>query len=150
MCSELATVKFCNVTQVNVSRIFQVIHLIFSSNYLFIFSSLHILITALDPLSLPSSTLRSPSSHCPILTLGSPVPEGLGLSSPPEAQLGSPEKKSNDREQRPRQLLLHLLGDPHEDQVALLLQMFRGSRSSSCMLPGLWPRLSELPWSQLS
>ena len=40
---------------------------------------------------------------------------------------------------RPKHYQLHFLGDPHEDQAAHLLQMCRGSRSSSCMLPGWWP-----------
>lgn len=32
-----------------------------------------------------------------------------------------------------------MLGNPHENQVANLLQMCRGSRYSSYMLPGWWP-----------
>lgn len=50
-------------------------------------------------------------------------------------------KGFSGREQRKKQLLLHLLGDPQEDWAEHLLQMCRGSRSSSFMLFSWCPRL---------
>jgi hypothetical protein len=49
-----------------------------------------------------------------------------------------------------RQSPFYFTSRPHEDQTAHLLQMCKGSRSSSSMLGGWWPSLCELPWSQVS
>ena len=101
--------------------------------------------------------LCKPSWCCPTQTSPHPTPvyqvtAGLGTSSPTEAQPGSPGRGrgSNGRQQSQRQPLLQLLGDPHEDQAAHLLQMRRGSSSRSCMFPGWFPRLCEPLWSQVS
>jgi hypothetical protein len=71
-------------------------------------------------------------------TLGHIVPVGLIISSPTEAQPGSPcrGRGSNGRQHGQRQPPLHLLGDPHEDHAKHLLQMCEGPRSSPYMLFG--------------
>lgn len=73
-----------------------------------------------------------------------PVVAGLSASSPTEAQPGSPVwgKGSHGRQQNQRQPQIRLLGEPHEDQAAHLLQMCRGPRSSPCTLFGWWFSLS--------
>jgi hypothetical protein len=59
----------------------------------------------------------------------------LGTSSPTEARQGNPAKGkgSKGRQQSQRQPLLLLLV-LHEDQAVQLLHMFRGPRSTPCML----------------
>jgi hypothetical protein len=59
---------------------------------------------------------------------------GLSTTSPTGAQSGSPEDPMAGTESKTT--MLHLLGDPHEDQTAYLLQLCRGPRSSPCMFLG--------------
>jgi hypothetical protein len=80
-----------------------------------------------------------------------PVPAGLSISSPTEVQPGSPVmgRGSNHRQRSQRQPLLQLLGAPHENQAAHLLQICRGPRSSPSMFPGYWPSVCEPSWAQI-
>jgi hypothetical protein len=57
-----------------------------------------------------------------------PVTVGLSEFLPTEAQPGSPvrRRESNDRQLSQAQALPRLLGEPHEDQAASLLQMWQG------------------------
>ena len=68
-------------------------------------------------------------------TLEHLIPAGIRISFPTEAQPGSPgiEGDSVAGNRGKKQPPLQLLGDPHEDQAAHLLQMFRGPSSSLCM-----------------
>jgi hypothetical protein len=125
----------------------------------FFIYSLYILVTApLPPLLLvPPSQIAPPTNsssssqrrgtHTPphptpprclgyLPTLGHQLTAGLSTSSPTEAWPGRPAKgrESSGRQQSQRQPLLQLLGDPHEDQAAYLLQMCSGPRSSPKML----------------
>uniref|UniRef100_A0A8C6IJN4 Myosin IIIA n=1 Tax=Mus spicilegus TaxID=10103 RepID=A0A8C6IJN4_MUSSI len=67
-------------------------------------------------------------------TLAHQVLGELSTSSPTEAQPGRPIKgrESKGGQQSQSQSLLQLLGTPHEDAAAYLLQICRGSRSSQC------------------
>lgn len=60
---------------------------------------------------------------------------------------GSPGRGrgSNGRHQSQRQPPLQLLGDTHEDQTAHLLHMYKGCRSSLCMVFGWWFSLCDPP-----
>lgn len=121
---------------------------------LFVYS-LYIQIAA-PPFSPPSPTLKSSSLHCPLLfssEKGSPPwvplhpgassPSRSDTSSPTEVQPGSQSKGgcqgSYVREWRPRQPFFYVFREPHERQAAHLLQMYRASRSSSCVLPDCGP-----------
>ena len=63
-------------------------------------------------------------------SLASEITAGLGASSSTEARQHSAVRKirSTGRQQIHRQPLLHLLGDPHEDQAAHLLHKHREPR----------------------
>ena len=70
--------------------------------------------------------------------LGHQFEAELSSSSPTEAQPGSLTRGrgSNGRAQSQRWPPFQLLGEPHEDQGAHLLQMCRGPMSSSSLLSG--------------
>jgi hypothetical protein len=73
-----------------------------------------------------STNRKSESYHS---ALEHPVSAGVSTSSLTEVQPGSPVRGrgANDRQQRQRQPPVQLLGDPHEDQAAHLLQKNRGA-----------------------
>jgi len=119
----------------------------FSNNL--IFFTLHLDYNSLPPL-FPVLVLQIPPfSALPLLLKEGEIPlgttppwnthphqiQGHALLLRPNLTVSVVRWWINDRKQRLRQPLLHLLGDPHEEQSAYLLQMSRGSRSSSFMLP---------------
>lgn len=112
------------------------------------------------PSSSSSPTLTSPFPYfCPLpfsekgslhwvsAHPGRSVTEELGISSATKAQPGSPGREKGIQQQRSetKTAMLCLLGDPHEDQTVRLLQIYRGPRSSSSVLPGWCSSLCELP-----
>ena len=126
------------------------------------FYSLSILITV--PLSFLLSSQSHPHIPCPSLSthllfrereafwgyLPTPehlVPEGLSISSPTEAQPGSPSRDGGPvADNRVQDSPCQLWGDSHEDQAAHLLQMCRESRFSPWIIFSWQFNLSEPPW----
>ena len=101
-----------------------------------------------SPLSFPLETLLREGRQP---TLAYQVLSGLNASSLSEARKSSLARgmRSKGSQWSQRQPPLQLLGDPHEDQAAHLLQMCRGPRSSPCMLFDWWFSLCEPLWAQV-
>jgi hypothetical protein len=85
---------------------------------------------SISPNPLPFSLEKASPPPKYQLTLGHQVSSGLTTYCSTEARQGNParRKKSKDRQQSSSlsHLLLHLLGDPHEDQATYQLTMKRG------------------------
>lgn len=99
---------------------------------------------SLPPLLLKEAEPPSPRYYPTLVLLL--VTTALGTSSPTEAQPGSLGcgKGIQWQQTETETVPAPLVRVPHEDQAASLLQMCKDSRSSSCILPGWWPRLFEL------
>ena len=102
-----------------------------------------------SPLSFPLETLLREGRQP---TLAYQVLSGLNASSLSEARKSSLARgmRSKGSQWSQRQHPFQLLGDPHEDQAARLLQMCQWPRSSLHMLFGCWFSLCEPLWDQVS
>jgi hypothetical protein len=131
---------------------------IFLSSFFFLFTFLLLFVTSGSqlPLLLPFHPYKSLLSLASLLLIGRLIwyhrilghLAGLCMSSPTQAQPGSPAVRRGSTKSEPP--LLQLLGDPHEDQALPLLQMWRVSRYSPYMLFGCWFSLCDPSWAQVS